>query len=58
MGPIILLSLAFLASPMLAYVVIALDIPLRIKIILGIIAVVLLTIVPILVLIFGGGGGG
>lgn len=58
MDPIIVLSIAFLASPFLAYVVLASPVSTRTKLIIAGVGIVVMIVVPLLVFIFAGGSGG
>lgn len=54
MDVVILLSILFLLSPVLGYVVILLPLSVRAKIQLAVVAVLFMVIVPILVMLFTG----
>lgn len=58
MNLIIAMSVLFLLSPVIGYVLISLDVSLRTKLIAGAIIAFLLTLSPILVMLFAGGNGG
>jgi len=51
----LIISVAFLLSPIVGYVVIALDMPVTTKIIIGGVGAFLLIVIPLLVLILSGG---
>jgi hypothetical protein len=55
---ILVLSVLFLLSPLIGYIVISLDMSVRAKIIIAGVSVFVLTIVPLLVLLVMGGSGG
>jgi hypothetical protein len=54
---IIFMSVLFLLSPVIGYVLISLNVSLRTKLIAGAIIAFLLTLSPILVMLFAGGSG-
>ncbi len=58
MSLIIAMSVLFLLSPVIGYVLISLNVSLRTKLIAGAIIAFLLTLSPILVMLFAGGNGG
>lgn len=57
MAGVIVLSLAFLATPLLGYAIIAVNLPPRTKLILALVGAFVLIFVPVLVLLLAGGSG-
>jgi hypothetical protein len=53
---VIALSVVFLLSPVLGYILISADLPLERKIIIGAVGALILTVMPLLVLLLAGGG--
>lgn len=58
MSLIIAMSVLFLLSPVIGYVLISLNVSLRTKLIAGAVIAFLLTVSPILVMLFAGGNAG
>lgn len=54
---IVVMSLLFLVSPLVGYVLISVNLSLTTKLVVGAIIAFLLTLSPILVMLFAGGGG-